>query len=92
MRQGRPVVEAALMYLVNNDAARDVGPGTIHNDAPGLCPNRSDGRDRRVPYARDHDRPLRGRCRHCRRAYSVLRLASPMPIKSMSLQARTLPD
>ncbi len=77
------------------NAVRDVGPGTIHNDVRGLCANRSDGRDRRAPYgARDHDHahPLRGRCRHCRRAYLGLRLASPMPIKSMSLQARTLPD
>ncbi len=79
------------MYVMN--AVRDVGPGTIHNDVRGLCPNRSDGRDRRVPYARDHDHgPLPARCRHCRRAYLGLRLASPMPIKSMSLQARTLPD
>ena len=73
-----------VMYVMN---ARDVGPGTIRNDVRGLYANRSDGRDRRAAHdARDHDhgRPLRGRYRHCRQAYLVLRLASPLPIKSMS--------
>ena len=43
------------MYVMYVMSARDVGPGTIHNDVRGLCANRSDGRDRRAYDARDHD-------------------------------------